>query len=24
MYSEIDAKKFGKGWIRAGRDVCYY
>jgi cytosolic carboxypeptidase protein 2/3 len=24
MYSEIDAKKYGKGWVRAGRDVCYY
>jgi len=24
MYSEVDAKKFGKGWIRAGKDVCYY
>ena len=24
MYSEIEAKKYGKGWVRAGRDVCYY
>ena len=24
MYSEINAKKYGKGWIRAGSDVCYY
>jgi hypothetical protein len=24
MYSEIEAKKFGKGWYRAGKDVCYY
>lgn len=24
MYSEIEAKKFGKGWFRAGKDVCYY
>ena len=24
MYSEIDAKKFGKGWFRSGKDVCYY
>ena len=24
MYSEVDAKKYGKGWVRAGRDVCYY
>lgn len=24
MYSEIEAKKFGKGWQRAGKDVCYY
>lgn len=24
MYSEIEAKTNGKGWIRAGRDVCYY
>ena len=24
MYSEIEAKTNGKGWVRAGRDVCYY
>ena len=24
MYSEIEAKKFGKGWYRNGKDVCYY
>jgi hypothetical protein len=24
MYSEIEAKKYGKGWHRAGKDVCYY
>lgn len=24
MYSNIDASKFGKGWVRAGKDVCYY
>jgi len=24
MYSEIAAKKEGKGWHRHGRDVCYY
>jgi len=24
MYSEIDARKIGKGWVRAGKDVCYY
>ena len=24
MYSEIGAKTNGKGWVRAGRDVCYY
>ena len=24
MYSEIDAKKYGRGWKRAGKDVCYY
>lgn len=24
MYSEIEAKTNGKGWVRAGSDVCYY
>lgn len=24
MYSVINAKKFGKGWVRSGVDVCYY
>ena len=24
MYSEIEAKKHGKGWVRGGKDVCYY
>jgi hypothetical protein len=24
MYSEIEARKFGKGWYRNGKDVCYY
>ncbi|CDW76244.1 zinc carboxypeptidase family protein [Stylonychia lemnae] len=24
MYSEIQAKKYGKGWFRNGKDVCYY
>ena len=24
MYSDIDSKKSGKGWFRAGKDVCYY
>lgn len=24
MYSEIEAKKLGIGWFRAGKDVCYY
>jgi hypothetical protein len=24
MYSVINAKKFGKGWVRSGQDVCYY
>ena len=24
MYSNLDACKFGKGWTRAGKDVCYY
>jgi cytosolic carboxypeptidase protein 2/3 len=24
MYSNIDASKLGKGWQRAGKDVCYY
>lgn len=24
MYSEIDAKKSGKGWYRGGADICYY
>ena len=24
MYSESEAKKFGKGWQRHGNDVCYY
>jgi hypothetical protein len=24
MYSEIEAKKYSKGWYRAGKDVCYY
>ena len=24
LYSEIEARKFGKGWFRNGKDVCYY
>jgi len=24
MYSNVDASKFGKGWVRTGKDVCYY
>lgn len=24
MYSEAEAKKYGKGWQRHGNDVCYY
>ena len=24
MYSDVEAKKFGKGWTRAGNDICYY
>ena len=24
MYSEIEAKLYGKGWQRHGQDVCYY
>jgi hypothetical protein len=24
MYSEITAKQTGKGWQRAGKDICYY
>lgn len=24
MYSVLDAKRYAKGWIRAGKDVCYY
>jgi cytosolic carboxypeptidase protein 2/3 len=24
MYSEIEAKLYGKGWYRNGKDVCYY
>lgn len=24
FYSEIEAQRSGKGWVRCGRDVCYY
>lgn len=24
MYSEVEAKLYGKGWQRHGNDVCYY
>ena len=24
LYSEIDAQRYGKGWVRCGNDVCYY
>ena len=24
MYSETEAKQYGKGWMRYGNDVCYY
>ena len=24
MYSEMAAKKTGRGWVRAGTDICYY
>jgi murein tripeptide amidase MpaA len=24
MYSEMAAKKSGRGWIRTGQDICYY
>lgn len=23
-YSEIDAQRYQRGWVRCGRDVCYY
>ncbi len=24
LYSEIDSRKYGRGWTRSGNDVCYY
>ena len=24
IYSETEAKRTGKGWVRAGGDICYY
>jgi hypothetical protein len=24
VYSEVDAQRYGKGWVRCGADVCYY
>jgi hypothetical protein len=24
VYSEIEAKRSGKGWYRGGADICYY
>ena len=24
LYSEIGARKYGRGWTRSGNDVCYY
>lgn len=24
VYSEIEAKRSGKGWYRGGSDICYY
>ena len=24
VYSETEAKKSGKGWVRGGGDICYY
>ena len=24
LYSEINAKRYNKGWVRCGNDVCYF